>query len=131
MTKARNMNRHEAGWTVGAEVWVLPSQNYSASKREPYPCVISKIGRRWISIIDGKAPVELDRGRFDAETRHLDGQGYSSPGRVYASLDQLEEDTEAGRLWVELIHAASGGRPAHLTSADLSAMLATIRGEGQ
>lgn len=128
MTKARNMNRHEAGWTVGAEVWVKPRDGGGLGK-EPIPCIISKIGRRWINIVDGRVGINLDRGRFDAETQALDGNGYSSPGQVYASLDELEEETEAGRLWVELIRAASGSRPAHLTSADIAAMLATIKNE--
>ena len=58
---------------------------------------ITKAGRKWL---------ELDGGIFraDIDTLEIDGKGYSSPGRAYASREEFEALQAAQRAWSDFSH---------------------------
>lgn len=98
---------HPNGWAVGMTVWAA-----SRNDLPPEENIITKIGRRWISFKSTKIGRE---SRFDAETLVIDGGQYSSPGKVYPSLDEYHERSECGRLWTEYRRKLPWRPPAEMT----------------
>lgn len=89
---------HREGWEVGMEIVAVITLN----SNQVYAGIITKVGRRWISFTHTNG---LGQSRFDAETMHIDGAGYSSPGRVYPTMRDYEETLEANEAWKELRQA--------------------------
>ena len=58
-----------------------------------YPVEVTKVGRKW-----GHTGV----GRFDLITWYFDGGNYSSPGRVYRSLDAADAERNRRAQWSTL-----------------------------
>ena len=83
-----NLDMSVDDFHVGQEVWVVPIRGHGNSLHS----TIEKIGRRWITLSKYK-------WRFDPETGLVDGNGYSSPARVYLSKDDWEATLEVTRLW--------------------------------
>jgi hypothetical protein len=105
-------------WEVGQAVLVVDRLTIKHGGR---PATIGKIGRKWITLDDGKT-------RFDAATHVVDNGGYSSSGMVYASQLEYEESQNLALAWQdfkgrmrELYH-----HPAHLTIADIESMIAKL-----
>jgi hypothetical protein len=64
---------------VGMELYFV----YSDSRRgEPIYVKVSKVGRKWVNLDNGY--------RFDKEDTVIDGAGYSSPGRIYLSKEDYD-----------------------------------------
>jgi hypothetical protein len=64
-------------YEVGQKLFV------SVRYREALYMTVTKVGRKWL---------ELEGGvwRADRETLEIDGKGYTSPGRAYASREEFE-----------------------------------------
>lgn len=99
---------HPEGWIVGMEVCVVTTLYRHEPKIEIKK--IAKIGRRWITLEGDYKP-----DRFDAQTRHLDGNGYTSPGRVYENRNHYEEEQEVNKLWAEFRNGISYKPPENVT----------------
>ncbi len=119
MTTAKQM-----GWEVGCDVYLV-ERGWQGTPKER-PARIIAVGRKWVTIqpegTDGKWAQE----RFDCETLQLDGGGFSSRGRVYASKSEYMEATERQKEWSTLYRSLSGHVPAHLTLEDVRAIAAML-----
>lgn len=74
---------------------------------------ITKVGRKWVYFGANKWE------RFDKSTGDVDGGGYSSPGRVWASREACEDDRVLSTAWGELREAMRFTRPEGVTYADV------------
>ncbi len=74
---------------VGQTVWV---RLFHPRLKTLHPYTITKIARKWVTLGD-------DTYRFDLKTMELDGKGYSSPGRVYLSEEQYDQEVALGAAW--------------------------------
>lgn len=85
------VDRGEGGdvteYNIGQEVWVVPNRNGIG---KPHAECIIRLGRKWIG---------LDNCRFDKGTGHIDGCGYSSPGRVYRTRDEWAVEQQRQKVW--------------------------------
>jgi len=97
-------------WPVGGQVFVV--RDTYRHKAGIY-LTITKVGRKWVYL--GKEEYQQDR--FDPETMELDGYGYSSPGKVYESEQDFEEQDEAHRVWGEFRQCLARTPPKGLTAA--------------
>ena len=79
---------------VGLKLFVAFNDRRSGNLNKEM--TITKIGRKWLTLGDG-----WDSVRVDADTMHLDGRGYSSPGDAYLSQEDWESSTELGKQWHE------------------------------
>jgi hypothetical protein len=93
---------------VGQSLWFAPSARWAGAPRS---VVISKVGRKWITL--------GDEGRMDPETMRMDGEGFSSPGRCYLTRQDWEDAVARrdawDRVWKMIYNQHSV--PAHLTRA--------------
>ena len=80
----------KSNFEIGQTVWVR--LNHPRLKMSPSPHTITRMGRKW-------ATVGNDLYRFDIKTLELDGQGYSSPGRVYLSEEHYAQETALTSAW--------------------------------
>lgn len=63
----------------------------------PRPIVVNKIGRQWV-YFEGLGL----RGRFDKSTLRVDGGGYASPGQVYLTMEEYQQELDLSEAWSEL-----------------------------
>lgn len=107
------MSQHPEGWRLGAQVYAV----FDRGIAKPRYMSITKIGRRWITIKDGG-----HTERFDAETMHIDGGQYISPGRVYLHEDDYRNTLEINKAWADFARRLSHTPPDHITMTDISTM---------
>jgi hypothetical protein len=76
------------------------------------PMLIQKVGRKWITI---------ERGyRFDASQRQLDGGGHSSPGCVYLSEAEHQDEQDRIAAWRRLCsHTSNHWHPPDTCSLEM------------
>ena len=77
-------------FAVGMRFWLVLNERRHTKDRE---VTIAKIGRKWVTLSDGN--------RFDRTSeswRIVDGGGYSSPGRLWDSKEQYEEDAQVRQI---------------------------------
>lgn len=79
--------------TVGQTLWYVPQYSYRPDKGG-YEVTIEKVGRRWATLAN-------NQGRIDRDTLHVDGRGYSSPGRCWINRDHYEKHKRAASVWAE------------------------------
>jgi hypothetical protein len=118
------------GFSVGQTVFVARSQH---GRGMPAPealdeVKITKLGRRWISLVSDRG---WPAGRFDATTRALDGEGYSSPGSVWTSREEYTEHLTKITLWAEIRTTLNGiyGAPNWLSVSDMQTIKRLLKGE--
>jgi hypothetical protein len=89
---------------------------------------VLSVGRKWATF-GVKSGVARGRiGRFDLLTREIDGAGYSSPGIMFSSVEEMEEAKKADRVW-RAVQSAIGQtyhRPKHLHSESILAAAALL-----
>jgi|SRR6185503_4260576 len=89
----------EVMFTVGQTVWFVPARrNALGDAREGRELRVTHVGRKWASletIPTQPGHISYEFGRCDKATGCIDGKGYSSPGRCWAS--QAEWQTWAAR----------------------------------
>lgn len=82
--------------------------------------VVDKVARKWVTISDGRSRFRSP-WRFDVETGRLDGGGFTSPGRAFASARDYEETAAAERAWVALKRDLDHKRkPRSVTASDIA-----------
>lgn len=97
------MNRSDI--KEGARLLLVITHNVRHPQK--HEIVVAKIGRRWASYhVEGKKWLN---GQFDLSTFYVDGNGYSSPGRVYRDEFDYDDAVDAERMW-KLFAAAVRGR---------------------
>jgi hypothetical protein len=75
--------------TVGQEVFVkTPSRTVAC-----YRVKVEKVGRRWVHFSSG--------WRAEIGSRQIDGQDYSSPGRIYISEEEYRTELARDMAWTE------------------------------
>jgi hypothetical protein len=92
----------------------------------PVPVVVSKIGRKWVSISRNGH----DAGRFDPESGYVDGGQFSSPGRVWRSAAEHDAEAERVRVWDLLksaIRSHIGGPRPDVTTDDIRAAAKALK----
>lgn len=87
----------DAPFSVGQTIYYARVKQYPRGEIDLIPEVITAIGRKWATI--GRA------GRFDMQTRMVDGGGYSSPGRIYLSVEEYETRVANAKAWAALERA--------------------------
>lgn len=68
--------------------------------KEPKEFVVCKVGRKWATCAEPGCT--RDAMRFNVETLAVDGGAYSSPGKVWLSLDAWRADRDARLAWAAL-----------------------------
>lgn len=101
---------HREGWQVGMTVFVVEDNHRRLIKTEE--AVITKIGKKWVYF---QKPYGRE-DRFDAETRYIDGKAYGSPGKVYATLAEYEDQLDRTLLWGQLRQKIGTQPPAKLSA---------------
>ncbi len=102
---------------VGDKVFMVPTQKRRGS---PDWVEITKIGRKWVSF--------GIRGRFDIETRLVDGGQYSSPAKIYLTEEEYIQEIELKKLWNEFYDQVYSwrSRPYWISKEKLESLLALI-----
>lgn len=107
----------EPKFKIGQLVFYVPR-----NPREQGPgslgVVITKIGRKWITFKGSENGYE---NRFDKETLLVDAGNYSSPGMIYLSDEEYQEQREKERIWNRLRDVISGVYkcPGYVSKAEL------------
>ncbi len=111
------MNRGET-YTVGQVVWVASRQRWFSGRS----AVVTKIGRKWITLDDG-------RWRFDPATGRIDGGRHSCPGVVWPSKAHADAHADRQERWRAIAAAICNtySMPAHLTDEDVATLAAILR----
>lgn len=86
----------DAQFSVGQTIYYARVKHYPRGEIDLTPEVITAIGRKWAAI--GRA------GRFDMQTRMVDGSG-NSPGRIYLSVEEYETRIANAKAWAALERA--------------------------
>lgn len=100
-------------YTLNQTVWVKLYHGH----RDLMAYEITKLGRKWASL--GK----MERYRFDLKTGEIDGQGYTSLGKVYVSEEAYAQEQATDKAWrafqdqVRNIRAPEGVTPEKLSQA--------------
>lgn len=115
---------HAQGWQVGMQVFVVRGDRPSNLRTSTE--TITKIGRKWVTLGEGWADEQ-----FDAETGWLNGKGYSSPGRVWASEDEYRLSLATEQAWTAMKRDMPWNAPSHLTLDDIQRIRAIIEGTPQ
>lgn len=94
--------------TVGQKLWYVPSD--SRYVRQACDVTVEKVGRKWANISHGR--------RIDLDDWCVDGGGYASPGRCYASKEAWKAERERRKAWDDL-RTGFGYQsvPDHITTA--------------
>lgn len=109
---------HPEGWEIGMTVWAVMDGYRKNSHSEPFVVRITKIGRTWIYYsYAGK------ESRFDAVTRMIDGGDYCSPGKVYHSFSEFQEECEIHQLWNQFRQRLGYKPPAKITPERIRALI--------
>lgn len=108
---------------VGDRLWFEPSQKYGRATWVK----VEKVGRKWATL--GPDGSGYFSGRVEIGSRALDGGGYGSTGRLYASPEEREQERRVDELWKHLrdFTQRSFRRPEHLTGEKLGGILAILR----
>ncbi len=121
-----------ADFKLGQEVYLRYSEGRKHKDTDDLVSLyVSKVGRKWVEL--AVTPDRLNRHyRFDPVTMDVDGEGFSSAGRVYLTRDDYMAAKCRSEAWVNLRNGVSRGysAPEHLTLADIEAMQAILTGEG-
>lgn len=91
-------------------------RNDKRIRSEPEPVVVTKVGRKWVSFEGGERNFA---NRFDQATGWVDGGSYSSPGRIYPSMQAYQEELDKEQALEELrrrLDWRSGKLPDGLTA---------------
>lgn len=91
---------------VGSMVWVVRRYGKGGYR------TITKIGRRWVYLDSG------DRFEADDFDMRIDGRGYSSPGRCYASKAEYERSLLINKAWSDTYSRLTYSRPGCLNDID-------------
>lgn len=102
----------------GQVLWFVPYEKRWSRERE---VVVSKVGRKWAVIDDG-------RNRVDASTLEVDGKGYVSPGKCYVSREVYEIEKARRDSWQALRRALDERRsaPDGVTTESIAAAAALL-----
>lgn len=116
--------RARGPFKVGDQLVVL--MKYRKRDATGEDCVVTKVGRRWVTITIGRR-----EERFDAQTMQLDGFGYSPPGEVYYSREQIRAEQARDRAWTAFHRAFSHAFvPASALTEEAIKQAATLLGIG-
>lgn len=87
--------------------------------------IVTKVGRKWAEFVSEERPEsEWFGGRFNMETFAIDGGGFTSPGRIYRTVDDYTAATRANALWGQLNERLCRlyRRPEHFDEATIRAI---------
>ena len=105
--------------TVGQKLWFVPSSRIGNARE----VTVLKVGRLWAYLSD----MTVSDARMDIHTLCLDGRGYASPGKCYASREEYERIIGVSTLWNAFIRRVQRpGRPEDITEADIRAAAAIL-----
>lgn len=110
-------------FSVGQKIWFVGSK-MNLNPRQ-YEIEVTKVGRLWATL--GKD------GRYRcAADGQVDGGGYSSPGRCYASRQAYENEVARKTAWGQFRYVVDGQMtmPDGLTLGDLTQMLGSLGSDG-
>ena len=104
---------------VGDKLWFVPGQR----RGEAREVTVLKVGRVWAYLSD----MTVSDVRMDIHSFEMDGHGYSSPGKCYASRDEYKRIIGVSTLWNAFIRRVQRpGRPEDITEADIRAAAAIL-----
>lgn len=85
--------------------------------------VVTKVGRKWVSYESKESNYKME-DRFDAETGRIDSKNFSSPGRVFLSLQNYHDTEGLFKEWTNLRCEISGkySIPEGLSHEDIAAI---------
>lgn len=89
------MANNEHNIVVGEKVFYQIYTNRRESTLAPV--VISKVGRKWVHFNNG-----WHQHKADISSLVVDGNGYTSPGRLWLSVEAYETHQEVQSEWSEL-----------------------------
>jgi hypothetical protein len=87
-------------YKVGMKLWFQPN-GYSRSDGPGHYLVVTKVGRKWVSLGDSDRPQWSDRYRVEVGEVAVDGNNYSSPGNVWATKEECEKASLLSKEWSE------------------------------
>jgi hypothetical protein len=88
-------------------------------RHEVLDLTVTKIGRKWVTLSNDY--------RFDPATLRVDGQGYTSPGRMYLSRDEYNTAVAITEAWRLMQNAIDYVPPPGVTVADIEAARKLLR----
>ncbi len=105
---------------VGDTLWFVWDSIGRRRFSDPQEVEITKIGRDWIYFDNGY--------RADKRTLIVDGKGYSSPGRLWRSIEEYHRSVAKDRAWDALRTALRDAyhRPPHMTEERILAIHAEL-----
>ena len=96
-------NNNPNSLEVGQILFIVPSRHYG----KPYTATITKIGRKWATIVQYRRPQKVDM-----QSLWLDGGEYSSPGLAYLSEQEYRDEEARKEYWINLYRRLSHTPPA-------------------
>ena len=105
---------------VRDRLWVVANRLVSGAAGTGEDATVTTVGREWVTIAltHGR---QLRFRKSDPEMR-LDGAGYSSPGRCYASEEAYTAEKEAQGKWERILAFAGERKHTPPAGVDLDAV---------
>lgn len=90
-------------FTVGQKLVAV----YTLNRKDPRVAevMVTGIGRVWVTYDDG-----IRRPRFDPEDMSIDGGNFTSPGRVFLSMDEFAQARRRAKLRHAIVQNVSRSR---------------------
>lgn len=109
-----------AGVKVGDKLFCVEKRRGKPTERE-----VTKIGRKWIVTGEGRNAL-----RWDPETGDIELKQYNVSATAYRSEAEYKAAKDRDKAWLYLRSVASPlSPPAHLSTDEIRAMAARIRGD--
>ena len=115
MTQKKTMSRSDSAkkYTVGQKLYYASSsRRYSEGDNTGYEVVVTKVGTKWVYFKYSKWVSSCGKpSRFNPTNGRVDGEGYSSPGIVYASEVEHRQTMLRNKLWGKMREAMTYNPP--------------------
>ena len=88
--------REQIDWKVGLKVYFVRTLNRRSYGQKEFWLTVKSIGRKWVTFDNG---MRIDKNN---PRGHVDGNNYSSPGRVYLSIEEYAKEQTRARCYTAI-----------------------------
>jgi hypothetical protein len=114
-------------YKVGQKLWFERTLNAKPGTGEDV--IVTKVGRKWVDL--AKASYPTHKGyRVAVDSVNVDGGNYSSPGRVWASEEEAQDNLERVAEWNRLrddVYRLYSCPPKGMTKDDITKLREAIK----
>lgn len=93
-------------YEVGQKLVLVYKPGYHKDTPSFCTIIVTKVGRKWISYKEETSP-SFRGDRFDAETRYVDGRGYSSHSTVWRTQEEYKQHVKTADAWLAFRNQAT------------------------